>query len=204
MNFCATSPRRMADEFVDPYIDPKSGVLRNRFGITDARKLATAEGLATAAAARRGVPGGDFDAAHVQAIHKHLFGKVYDWAGKLRTDIPVMTKGQSTFLPGPYIPNGLAEVHRQVKDANYLRDRTPKAFAIGAARIMGDLNFVHPFREGNGRMQYQFLKQLGARAGYRVDLRALNARQWMRASIAAHDGRYGRLAAAIYRAIDNG
>ena len=194
----------MPDDFVDPYIDPKSGVLRNKLGITDARKLAIAEYLATALAARRGVPGGDFDAAHVRAIHRHLFGKVYDWAGKLRTDIPVIVKGQSIFLPGAYILNGLADVHRQVKDANYLHGRTPKAFAVGAARIIGDLNYVHPFREGNGRMQYQFLKQLGARAGHRMDLRALSARQWMRASIAAHDGRYGRLAALIYRATGGG
>lgn len=191
----------MSDGFVDPYIDPGSGVLRNKLGIADAQKLAIAEYLATALAARNGVPGGEFDAAHVQAIHKHLFGKVYDWAGKLRTDIPVMTKGSSVFLPGPYIPNGLADVHRQIKEARYLEGRTPKAFAIGAAKIIGDLNFVHAFREGNGRVQYQVLKQLGARAGHIVDLRKLDGPQWMRASIAAHDGRHGRMAVLIHRAI---
>ena len=191
----------MSDSFVDPYLDPTSGVLRNKLGITDSHKLATAENLATARAAQLGVPRGDFDATHVRAIHRHLFGKVYDWAGKLRTDIPVMTKGSSKFLPGPYILTGLADVHGQVKDANYLQGRTPKAFAVGAARIIGDLNFVHPFREGNGRVQYQFLKQLGERAGHRVDLQKLNAPQWMRASIAAHDKRYGRMAVLIFRAV---
>ena len=35
--------------------------------------------------------------------------------------------------------------------------------------VLGDLNHVHPFREGNGRTQLQYLKQLAARAGHAID-----------------------------------
>jgi cell filamentation protein len=32
-------------------------------------------------------------------------------------------------------------------------------------RIMGELNAVHPFRDGNGRTQRKFMRQLAARLG---------------------------------------
>jgi len=28
---------------------------------------------------------GGYDLAHLQRIHRHLFGDVYDWAGEIRT-----------------------------------------------------------------------------------------------------------------------
>ena len=34
---------------------------------------------------------GDFDLAHLKAIHRHLFQDVYDWAGKVRTDASAKT-----------------------------------------------------------------------------------------------------------------
>jgi cell filamentation protein len=43
-----------------------------------------------------------------------------------------------------------------------LRGLTRTAFAQAAGAIMGDVNDVHPFREGNGRTQLYFLEQLAA------------------------------------------
>jgi cell filamentation protein len=37
------------------------------------------------------------------------------------------------------------------------------------AYYYGELNARHPFREGNGRTQRAFLRQLAAAAGWRVD-----------------------------------
>jgi len=42
-------------------------------------------------------------------------------------------------------------------------------FSRKSAGIMGDVNYVHPFREGNGRVQLQYLKQLAERAGHTID-----------------------------------
>ena len=33
----------------------------------------------------------------------------------------------------------------------------------------GDVNHVHPFRESNGRTQFQYLKQLADRPGHPID-----------------------------------
>jgi cell filamentation protein len=72
----------------DPYLDPATGVLKNRLGIADE---ATLEQNEAALAATRAYElsltplKGSFDLAHLQAIHRYLFGDLYDWAGQLRT-----------------------------------------------------------------------------------------------------------------------
>lgn len=74
------------DTDIDPYINPATGVLRNFLGINSADELANAEADLTATAIailpEDPVPG-DFNLAHLQAIHKRLFGAIYPWAGEL-------------------------------------------------------------------------------------------------------------------------
>ncbi len=64
----------------DPYVDPDTGVLVNTLGLTDAEQLQAAETDVPFARAEvleiRPLPG-DYDVAHLQAIHRHLFGDVY-------------------------------------------------------------------------------------------------------------------------------
>jgi fido (protein-threonine AMPylation protein) len=67
----------------DPYLDPESGVLKNRLGITDEATLEKAEAalVATRSLELSEAPlKGKFDLAHLQVIHRHLFGDVYEWA----------------------------------------------------------------------------------------------------------------------------
>ncbi|WP_381799107.1 Fic family protein [Streptomyces niveus] len=44
-----------------------------------------------------------------------------------------------------------------------------QAFVIQLATLYGDLNVLHPFRDGNGRAQRAFLAQLSADAGYALN-----------------------------------
>ena len=80
---------------IDPYIDPKSAILRNKFGLTDQASLNRAE---TSAAMGRSMLlrlnplKGDFDSARLKAIHFYLFQDVYDWAGQFRT-VPLAKAG---------------------------------------------------------------------------------------------------------------
>ena len=48
--------------------------------------------------------------------------------------------------------------------------------------MLGDVNHVRPFREGNGRTQLQYLKQLAARAGHAINLTRLDRTAWLDAS----------------------
>ena len=146
----------------DPYVYPGTSVLKNKFNIRDQEELARAERLAVQARMEQGVPRGDFDLAHLRAIHRHLFQDVYDWAGEVRT--VEISKGNSHFQPHGYVDQGMADVHRRIVEAGYLEGTEKAEFADKAGEIIGDINYAHPFREGNGRTQLHCLKQLAERA----------------------------------------
>jgi cell filamentation protein len=72
----------------DPYVDPTTGLLRNRLGIDEPDRLHEVEAGLTLAAAQdlgtRLLPG-SYDLRHLQAFHREIFGDVYPWAGEIRT-----------------------------------------------------------------------------------------------------------------------
>ena len=184
---------------VDPYIYPETNVLRNRLGISDARKLDRIERRLVGDRIAEGVPIGPFDLTHLCAIHRHLFQDVYDWAGKLRT--VEISKGGSQFQFRQYIPTGMADVHRRLTRAGFLKRLPGREFAREAGIIIGDINYIHPFREGNGRTQAQYLKQLAEQAGHALDLKRVDPKLWLEASRASHAAEYSLMAEVIRKAI---
>lgn len=183
----------------DPYLYPGTRILKNKLGIRDARALDKAERLFSADRAAEGAPEGDLDLAHLKAIHRHLFQDIYDWAGEIRT--VEISKDGSQFMFRRFIESGMADVHRRIVVANYFTGLSKEVFAAVAGEIIGDVNYVHPFREGNGRVQLLFLKQLCDRAGHPLNLRKIDGVAWIAASIAAHRAEYGPMAAAILAAL---
>lgn len=95
----------------------------------------------------------------------------------------------------------MADVHGRPVRSRFLRGRSPESFASQAAVIVGDINYIHPFREGNGRTQLQYLKQLAGEAGHRLDLTQISAPQWLEASIASHAADYEAMIAVIAKAL---
>jgi cell filamentation protein len=170
-------------------------VLRNKLGIRDPDKFDYYEREIVAFRSRQGIPTGNFDLKHLRAIHHHLFQDIFDWAGEIRT--VEISKGDSQFQFRQYIEIGMADVHRRLSSTYFLRGLDRKEFAVKAAAIMGDVNYVHPFREGNGRTQLQYFKQLCEYAGHPLDLTRIVPADWLEASIAAHRGEYNRMADVI-------
>jgi cell filamentation protein len=82
-----------------------------------------------------------------------------------------------------------------------LRGAGREDFAREAATIIGDLNYVHPFREGNGRTQLQYLRLLTEEASLDLDLTKLRARRWLAASRAAHEVNYDPMRVSILAAL---
>jgi hypothetical protein len=67
----------------DPYIDPVSGVLRNKLRLTTAEELAAAEREITRAALiliRESPVRAAYDLPDLRAIHQRIFGDIYEWA----------------------------------------------------------------------------------------------------------------------------
>jgi cell filamentation protein len=52
---------------------------------------------------------------------------------------------------------------------------------------MTDLNAVHPFREGNGRTQRTFMRELAQQAGHTLDFSVVSRERMIQASIAGND-----------------
>lgn len=183
----------------DPYVYPGTGVLRNKFDIRDPARLMKEEQEYVSFRIRQGVPSGDFDLSHLKAIHHHLFQDIYDWAGQVR-EVEI-SKGGSQFQFRRFIETGMADIHKRIRAAKYFMGTTPAQFAHHAGAIIGDVNHVHPFREGNGRAQLQYLKLLAAAAGHGLDLTKLQAGAWLAASKAANKADFEPMKMAIAAAM---
>jgi cell filamentation protein len=159
----------------DPYADPVTGVLRNKLGLGTAAALDAAEREITHAALillRQAPVRATYDLAHVCAIHRRIFGDIYEWAGQVRT--VAIAKGSMFCLP-QFIEQAMAGISGQLRDEGYLRGLARDAFVDRLAYYLGEVNAVHPFREGNGRAQRAFFEQLAAGAGYVLDWQELDA-----------------------------
>lgn len=183
----------------DPYVYPGTSVLRNHFELRDQAALDQAERWHVTQRLAEGCPTGKFDLAHLRAIHRHLFHDVYPWAGEVRT--VQLSKGGSTFLPARFIEQGMADVHARLQARKLLQGLDRSAFVREAAAIFGDVNHVHPFREGNGRVQIQYLLQLARQAGHPLEVRRIKPDRWLDASIRANRGDHLGLARVLHRAV---
>lgn len=183
----------------DPYVYPGTSILKNIFDIRDAAALDETERELVAQRLTQNIPTGIFDLEHLKAIHRHLFQDMYSWAGEIRT--VEINRGGHQFQFRQYIETGMADVHRRIVAEQQLQGCEPAVFAQKAAEIIGDINYVHPFREGNGRTQLQYLKQLGERAGHMLDLTLLQKESWIEASKETHLARYDAMARCIENAL---
>jgi fido (protein-threonine AMPylation protein) len=182
----------------DHYLDPVTGVLKNRFGITDPLVLEATEADLVAARSRElslTPLRGRFDLAHLQAIHRYLFGDLYSWAGQLRAvDI---SKGGHTFAHHFHIESAAAQIFKRLAEEEYLTARDPTAFSNRAAHYLGELNALHPFREGNGRTQREFLSHVAHANNYYIAWENVKQADMVEASIESFRGETSKFAAMI-------
>lgn len=155
--------------FIDPYIDPETGILRNLVGATNYKELRKAEGdiVALAEISLKNIPQ-TRDLLELQEIHKCLFAKIYDWAGELRI-VNIRKGSKEYFLDYKYLENGANFVFSQLSKENHLNDLNNEDFVKRLAYFYEQLNFIHPFREGNGRTQRIFWQRIAHEAGYGID-----------------------------------
>lgn len=162
----------------DPYLIPCSTCLRNLLGITDTQSLNEAEAaiseVALAELIANPIPP-TFDLLHLCNIHRHLFRDVYDWAGQPR--VTEISKGGMLFLPYKQIRNVSELVFNELHRECLLEDLEMTAFANRAAYYPGRMNMVHPFREGNGRVQRVLMDQLAESSGYAFQWSAVSGEQ---------------------------
>jgi cell filamentation protein len=182
----------------DPYVYPGTQVLRNRFAIHNPDELARREHDASTARQlelqANPLPG-RYDLEHLQAFHRHIFGDLYPWAGEIRT--VTIAKGDLFALP-KHIKPYLTEVLGQLPAENFLRGLQREPAIDRLTHYVAEINSVHPFREGNGRVQRAFIGQLAQQAGYRIAWGRLEPQRNIDASQAAHRGNNEPLRAVLH------
>lgn len=172
----------------DPYSDPVTGVLHNKLGLGTAAGIEAAEREITHAALillDESPVSPSYDLPHLQEIHKRIFGDIYEWAGQIRT--VAIAKGAMFCLP-QYIDSSAAVIFGELHDEDCLRGLRRDAFVGRLAHYLGEVNALHPFREGNGRAQRAFFGQLARDAGFTLAWQHLDPARNVEASAAIMRG----------------
>lgn len=179
------------DAFDDPYAYPGTSVLRNRLDIRDGAILEAFEVEIFTLRAQEPLPQGAFDPAHYCRIHHHLFQDVYEWAGQYRT---VRTsKSGNAFCYPEYIPAQMDALFQSIHGGDAFTEKSRSEFLEEAARFLGELNAIHPFREGNGRAQLAFLGLIGATANHPFAFERIDKNTFLPAMIDSFLGQFETL-----------
>ena len=101
-------------------------------------------------------------------IHHYLFQDVYNWAGKVRT--VNISKNGKPFFDGERFDNAFHYVNKLIIDYRKIKNNDKKQMAEKLAEILDNVNFLHPFREGNGRTQREFIRLLALEKGLELNL----------------------------------
>jgi cell filamentation protein len=183
----------------DSYLFEDVDVMRNLLGIREASDLERAEADITYSAIADvdgAVAALPFDLTRLLAIHKHIFGDIFDWAGMPRS--VQITKGERV-LGGDTVrysyPNN---IERDAKTVLHELEATDWSsldvheIAMAFAKHIATLWQVHIFREGNTRTTITFATQFAEVHGFRMDKTLLkDSASYVRdALVKASDGQY--------------
>lgn len=148
----------MDDEELVSQFEYPDGTLKNLLHIHDQKQLAMVEFRMVAKRSiwlyRHGK--GKVTMEDFAKINKFLFGHLYSWAGQYRDYY--LSKDGTDFLPPASFQTAVVNINDQLKELGHVK----KPSALQYATILDSLNFLHPFREGNGRTTRLFLQLLAA------------------------------------------
>lgn len=168
---------------------PNTTCLINKFDIRDDKKLSQIEAeitFAKAAVLESEDIKPPFDFKFYKSIHRFLFEDLYDFAGQLRK-VDISKKGTS-FCSVDELEKLCKACFNRLEKANYLKGISRETFVEEIVDLYGTTNFLHPFREGNGRTQRIFISKLIKYNGYDFDFSNINPDLLMIATIKAANG----------------
>lgn len=147
--------------YIDPdyvYTDPNTGLLRNLQDIKDPEAFFFVE---SGAVTNRLLelykkPIKIKGIESLLEIHGYLFQDIYAWAGKLRT--VEISKDGKQFFPTTHFDNAFKHIEQLVSDFKKIPSDEKVNLAEKLAEILDNINYLHPFRDGNGRTQREFLR----------------------------------------------
>ena len=175
------------------YCYKDSDVLINKLNITDEKDLYDAErGLVTLRTAQLNEEPikGYFDFNHLKSIHKFLFQDVYRWAGDIRN---CNIAKQDLFCLCEYIDSFANDIFGRLKKEQYFIKYSYEVKLKKLVELFADINALHPFREGNGRSQREFIEELARINGIDLNLTTVSKEDMIIASHDSINGHYEKL-----------
>lgn len=160
-------------KYIDPnnqYTYPDSTVLVNKQNITNTEEAYRNEHLFVTRrlADLRLEPIQVYSMSDILAIHNYLFQDVYAWAGQYRK--VNISKSGNPFMPIQSF--NTAETHMIHLIHSYHQSANSKdEIIMHLIEILDNLNYFHPFREGNGRTQREVIRALALSKGYSAQIR---------------------------------
>ena len=185
------------------YTDPKTGILRNLADITvqDALEFFESTAVAKRINELKEQPVEIIDSTTLLAIHKYLFQDVYQWAGQKR--VVEISKRDNQFFPTSRFDMAFAYIDNLLVEYRTI-DKADKCQIAGKLAIILDaVNYLHPFREGNGRAQREFIRVLALEKGFELNLNpADNADIYERYMTGTIRGDTNKLAELIFEILE--
>lgn len=109
-----------------------------------------------------------YSMSDILAIHNYLFQDVYAWAGQYRK--VNISKSGNPFMPIQSF--NTAETHMNRLIHSYHQTANSKdEIIMHLTEILDNLNYFHPFREGNGRTLREVIRALALSKGYSEQIR---------------------------------
>jgi cell filamentation protein len=159
--------------YIDPdftYTDLNTGLLRNLLDIADPDVLLFVESGAVTKRLQElhenpiNIKGVD----SLFQIHQYLFQDIYIWAGKKRT--VEISKDGKQFFPTSHFDNAFRHIDQLIAEFKSIPKDDKKLLSEKLAVILDNVNYLHPFRDGNGRTQREFLRLLALEKGLTLNL----------------------------------
>ena len=144
--------------------------MRNRAGILNQQDLDFFESAAVAKRAKELTdnPLPIENSKSLFAIHKYMFQDVYEWAGEKRK-VEISKEGNQ-FFPTSYFETAFEYIDKLIVDFRECDLNDKRKLSNKLAVILDAINHLHPFREGNGRAQREFIRTLVLKKGWLLNL----------------------------------
>ncbi len=152
------------------YTYPKIGILRNLLDITDQEVLLFVESVAVTKRIQE-LYENPIKIKGIESlfeIHRYLFQDIYSWAGKKR-NVEISKDGKQ-FFPTTHFENAYRFIDTLLYDYKKTRKNKKQQLVEKLAEILDNINYLHPFREGNGRTQREFVRLLALEKGLTLNV----------------------------------
>ncbi|MHC8287525.1 putative adenosine monophosphate-protein transferase Fic [Pseudomonas sp. XS1P51] len=182
----------------DHYCYPGGGVLKNKLNIKDADKLELAErDITNKTIDLVSYQPPPYGLEYLQGIHSTLFSPLYEWAGSVR-DVSI-AKGGTVFCISSRVEPEAEKLFSRLAGDRWLSGLSKKEFCAALAEYYCEINMIHPFREGNGRVQRVLFEHLALFNGYELDWSDITSSEWVLANIDGVNVDYKKMEAVFSR-----